>query len=158
MYFVIGFAFSFDLCHAEQNLTPAVDSQVTALKVFDKDGCDGLVEDGAQLRLAPAQLFFDSPALGHVAQRDGKMRHFTAPVAHRPGMPFEINFRAILAVIDRLAIEDLARHTILAQLADYIAVSFGALQYVRCFSNYFFGRVTGHLREGLCDEIGRAHV
>src|SRR5215510_9266436 len=127
VYVVIGLTFYFGIRHAVQNLIPAVDPQVTALKVFDIDGCEGLVEDGAQLRLAPAQLLFGSPALGHVAQRGGEIRHFAALVAHRPDMPFEINFRAILAVIDRLAVEDLARHTILAQLADYGAIGFRAL-------------------------------
>src|SRR5262245_29278488 len=76
------------------------------------------------------------------------MRHFAALVAHRPGGPFEINFRAILAVIDRLAVEDIAPHAILAQPAEYGEVGFRPLQDVGRFADYFFGSVAGHLREG----------
>src|SRR5262245_48476353 len=79
------------------------------------------------------------------------MRHFAALVAHRPGGPFEMKFRTILAVIDRLAVEDLAPRAILAQQAEYGAVGFRPLQDVRRFANYFFGRVAGHLREGRVD-------
>src|SRR5574341_824554 len=57
MYVVIGLAFYLGLRHAVQNLIPAVDPQVTALEVFDKDDGGGIVEDRAHLRLAGAQRF-----------------------------------------------------------------------------------------------------
>src|SRR5262245_66553966 len=60
-YVVIGLTFYFGLRHAVQNLISAVDPQVTALKVFDKDGCEGLVVDVAELRLAPASFIFGFP-------------------------------------------------------------------------------------------------
>src|SRR5215813_13950873 len=90
VHVVSGLAFYLSLRHAEQDFIPAIDPQVMALKVFDKDDCDGMVEDGAQLRLAIAERLFNSPALGYVAQRGGKMRHFAALVARRPDGPFEI--------------------------------------------------------------------
>src|SRR5215475_6337600 len=103
-----------------QHLTVfAIDTEVSA---FGRDlrHADGRqIKHRAKLFLAPAQLLFDSPALCHVALRCGEMRHFADLVAHRPGGPFEINFRAILAIIDRLTVEDLAPRAILAQPAEY---------------------------------------
>src|SRR5215510_8377610 len=117
-----------------QHLTEfAINAEVSA---FGRDlrHPDGLkIEQRAKLFLAPAQLLFDSPSLGHILLSGCEMRHFTALVANRPGGPFEMKFKTILAVIDRLAVVDLARHTILAQLAEYAAVGFRPLQDVGRF-------------------------
>src|SRR5262249_56188468 len=79
------------------------------------------------------------------------MVHFAALVAHRTGGPFEINFRPILAVINRLAVEDHARRAIIVQPGEHGAVGLGTLQDARRLADYFFGRVAGHLREGRVD-------
>src|SRR5262245_38636052 len=49
---VIGFALQLHVRQAEQFRVPAVDSQVTALEVLDEDQGEGVIEDGAHLRLA----------------------------------------------------------------------------------------------------------
>src|SRR5215813_8415984 len=98
-----------------QHLTEfAIDTEVSA---FGRDlrHADGRkIKQRAKFFLAPTQLLFDLPALGHVALRGGKMRHFAAIVAHRSGGPFEMNLRAVLAVIHHLAVENLARYAIFA--------------------------------------------
>ena len=135
-----------------QHLTElAVDAEIFVV-TRDLRHADGRqFEQRAELFLAPAQLLFDPPALGHVALRGDEMRHFAALVAHRPGGPFEMKFRAILAVIDRLAVEDLARRAILTQLVEHGAIGLGTFQDARRFADYFFRRVAGHLREGRVD-------
>src|SRR5262245_58039565 len=122
----------------------AIDTEVSAFGRNLRHADGRQIEQRAKLSLSPAQLLFDSPSLGHVALRGGNMRHFAALVSHRPGGPFEMKFRAILAVIDSLAVEDLALHAILAEPAEYGAVGFGPLQDVRRFADYFVSRVAGH--------------
>src|SRR5262245_39558858 len=63
---VIGFALQLSVRHAKQFLVLAVDSQVTALEVLDEDQGDGVIEDGAQLRLARPQRLLDLFALSDV--------------------------------------------------------------------------------------------
>src|SRR6266511_2644180 len=90
----------------------AIDTEVSA---FGRDlrHADGRqIKQRAKIFIAPMQLLFDSPALGHVAQRRGEMRNLPAIVERRPDGPFEIHFRTILAVIDRLTVEGLARRAI----------------------------------------------
>src|SRR5262249_18938428 len=63
---VIGFALQLRVLHAKQFLVLSVDSQVTALEVLDEDQGDGVIEDGAQLRLARLQRLLDLFALSDV--------------------------------------------------------------------------------------------
>src|SRR5262245_9392948 len=67
MTVVIGFTFQLYVRRAEQFRVPAVDSQVTALEVLDEDQGAGVIEDGAQLRLARLQRLLDLFALGDVS-------------------------------------------------------------------------------------------
>src|SRR5262249_24821083 len=114
----------------------AIDTEVSAFGRDQRHADGRQIEQRANFFLAPLQLLFDPPALGHVAQLCGEMRHFAALISYRPGGPFEINFRTILAVIDRLTVEDLARRAIFTQPADYGAISFGPLQDVRRFADH----------------------
>src|SRR5262245_4518852 len=92
-----------------QHLTVlAIDTEVSSFGRYFRHADGRQMKQLEQLILPLTLLLFDSPAPGHVLLRGCKMRYFAALVAHRPGGPFEVKFRAILTVIDRLAVEDLA--------------------------------------------------
>ncbi len=80
------------------------------------------------------------------------MRGRAALVADRGHLPFEIEFRAVLPVVDDLAGEVFARFETLPQPVQDGAIGARSLQDARCFPEHLLYGVARHPRVGRIDE------
>src|SRR5215831_3954827 len=120
----------------------AVDSKVFAFRRNSSHADGGQLKQRTELPLALEQSLVDS--VGYLTQCGDKVSDFSALVAHRPDVPLDIKFRAVLTIIDDLAMRGLARRAVAAQLAEYGAVGFGTLQDAGRLVDYFLERVARH--------------